>query len=371
MEHSPDRIYFKDLQSRIVYGNPSYARLFGGITLSQILGKTDYDFFSDHHARTAFEDEQEIIRTGVPKLNMEEMETWPDGRITWCSTSKAPLRNDEGKIVGTLGVSRDMTQQKLTQEALKKSEADYRRSSQELAVSNRQLAEANRALQELSFKDPLTHLWNRRFLMDQIPEDIALAARAHRNLSDNGLDRMKQNVDILFAMVDIDHFKEVNDRFGHLAGDLVLQQMGEVLRGAARTSDMVARVGGEEFLIVARQMARSDSNVVAERIRSSVASHPFRLDENTTISLTCSVGFSVYPLFATELKLFSWEQIVEIADHCLYAAKNSGRDAWVGIIPDAARPRDGYGILPKDLAELVRSGILPTISSVRGPLNWQ
>jgi diguanylate cyclase (GGDEF)-like protein len=340
-------------------------------TLSEILGKTDFDFFSVQHAQIAFDDEQEIIRSGIPKLDMEEMETWPDGRITWCSTSKAPIRNSEGEIVGTLGVSRDITQQKLTQEALKKSEADFRKSSHKLAISNRNLAEANWALQELSFKDPLTQLWNRRFLVEQMPEDIVLAARAHRNLSENGLNRVQKNVDILFAMVDIDHFKEVNDRFGHLAGDLVLKQMGDILRGAARTSDMVARVGGEEFLIVARQTDRMVADVLAERIRASVESYHFVLDDTTTIKLTCSVGLSVYPMFASELKLFSWEQIVEIADKCLYAAKTGGRNAWVGIIPNTTRSIESYGDLPKDIGELVRSGMLPTITSLTAPLTWQ
>ena len=371
MGHFLDRIYFKDLQSRIVYGNPSYVQLFGRKSLGEILGKTDHDFFSSDHAGAAFQDEQEIIRTGVPKLNLEEMETWPDGRITWCSTSKAPLKNREGKIVGTLGISRDTTEQKATQEALRKSEADYRRLAEELADTNSRLAEANAALQEMSFKDPLTLLWNRRFVTNQLPEDVALAERAYRNRSDTNVDRILLNVDILFAMIDVDHFKEVNDRFGHQAGDLVLQQMGEVLRKAARNSDMVARVGGEEFLVVARQMARADSGVVAERIRASVEAYPFRIDEKTTIRLTCSVGFSVYPTLSWNTSAFTWEQIVAMADQCLYAAKNSGRNAWVGIIPDTHRPRESYGQLPEDIGELVRSGILPTVSSLKTPVNWR
>lgn len=371
MGHFSDRIYFKDLQSRIVYGNPAYVRLFEKERLEEILGKTDHDFFSDRHAQGALKDEQEIIRTGIPKLDMEEMETWPDGGVTWCSTSKAPLRNRDGAIVGTLGISRDITRQKATQEALKKSEEDYRRLCEELADSNGKLAEANSALQELSFKDPLTLLWNRRFVMDQLPEDVALAERAHRNLSDTNGARLRLNVDILFAMVDVDHFKEVNDRYGHQAGDLVLQQMGEVLRRVARNSDMVARVGGEEFLVVARQMARADSGVVAERIRTSVEAHEFRLDERTTIHLTCSVGFSVYPTFSWNTSAFTWEQIVAMADQCLYAAKNSGRNAWVGIIPDTNRPRESYGPLPEDIGELVRSGILPTVSSLKTPIVWR
>jgi PAS domain S-box-containing protein len=123
MEHLPDRIYFKDLQSRFIAGSLSHARLFGHDDFAQIQGKTDFDFFSQEHAQAAFDDEQEIIRTGQPKLDMEEMETWPDGRITWCCTSKAPLRDDQGRTFGTFGISQDITAWKQAQEALKASEA--------------------------------------------------------------------------------------------------------------------------------------------------------------------------------------------------------------------------------------------------------
>ena len=123
LEYLPDRIYYKDLQSRLIFGSRSYARLFNMENFSAIYGKTDFDFFSKDHARVAFEDEQEIIRTGEAKLNMEEMETWPDGHVTWCSTSKAPLRDDQGRIIGTFGISQDTTAQKQAQETLIASEA--------------------------------------------------------------------------------------------------------------------------------------------------------------------------------------------------------------------------------------------------------
>jgi PAS domain S-box-containing protein len=148
MENLSDRIYFKDLQSRFIFGNRSYAQLFNLENFSEIAGKTDFDFFSEFHARTAFEDEQEIIRTGQAKLNLEEMETWPDGRITWCSTSKAPLLDDQDRIIGTLGISRDITARKKAQEALVESEARYRQVSEELVSGNRRLMVVARSAEE-------------------------------------------------------------------------------------------------------------------------------------------------------------------------------------------------------------------------------
>jgi PAS domain S-box-containing protein len=126
MEHFPDRIYYKDLESRFIYGSQSYARLFNLEDCSALYGHTDFDFFSEEHARAAFEDEQEIIRTGEAKLNLEEMETWPDGRITWCSTSKAPFRDEQGRIIGTFGISRDITQRKAAERERQQMEIQLR-----------------------------------------------------------------------------------------------------------------------------------------------------------------------------------------------------------------------------------------------------
>jgi len=371
MAHFPDRIYFKDLKSRLIYGSKSFARLFNLEDITEFHGKTDFDYFSEAHARAAYEDEQEIIRTGEPKLGMEEMETWPDGRVTWCSTTKAPFRDDQGRIIGTFGISRDITVRKQAQEALQESEARYRQVSEQLATVNQQLAEANQSLQELILTDPLTGLRNRRFLTTRMPEDIATVERCHRTAAGSDTaERLKQNVDLLFLMVDLDHFKKVNDHYGHLAGDQVLQQVGEILCRAARATDTVARVGGEEFLVVARQTAGAESQVMAERIRSAVEAHPFHIGEKEIVHCTCSVGFSVYPLLQDEISYFSWEQVVEIADQCLYAVKRSGRNGWVGIIPDQESLRFKGQPLPEDISKLVRAGILPTISSLNQPVNW-
>jgi PAS domain S-box-containing protein len=112
MEHFPDRIYYKDLESRFITGSQSFLRMCNLNDVSDLKGLTDFDLFTEEHARAAFEDEQEIIRTGQSKLNLEEMETWSDGRVTWCSTSKAPFRDEQGRIIGTFGISRDITEQK-------------------------------------------------------------------------------------------------------------------------------------------------------------------------------------------------------------------------------------------------------------------
>ncbi|MGC9395565.1 MAG: PAS domain-containing protein [Anaerolineae bacterium] len=116
LDNVPDHIYFKDLESRFLRISTANARWLDVADPSVVLGKTDFDYFAPEHANKALADEQRIIETGEPLLNVEEKETWPDGRETWVSTSKMPLRDAEGHIIGTFGVSTDITARKLAEE---------------------------------------------------------------------------------------------------------------------------------------------------------------------------------------------------------------------------------------------------------------
>jgi two-component system sensor histidine kinase/response regulator len=125
MDNVPDAIYFKDLESRFIRINRGMAQLFGLSDPAEAVGKSDFDFFSEEHARQAYLDEQEVIRTGRPMVAREETEYWPDGRVTWASTTKLPLRDRDGAIIGTFGISRDITHLKQTEKSLGDSETLY------------------------------------------------------------------------------------------------------------------------------------------------------------------------------------------------------------------------------------------------------
>jgi PAS domain S-box-containing protein len=121
----PEGIYFKDRDSRIIRANNAVAETLG-CTPAQLVGKTDFDLFAPASARESFEDEQRIIRTGQPIVAKDEKVTWPGGLTLWVSTTKMPLRDPEGHIIGTFGITRDITKRKLAEETLRQSEERYR-----------------------------------------------------------------------------------------------------------------------------------------------------------------------------------------------------------------------------------------------------
>jgi PAS domain S-box-containing protein len=124
MDNVPANIYFKDRTGRFLRANHSMTNYFGLSDPGQILGRTDFDFFSQEHAQQAYRDEQRIIESGRPLIDLEEKETWTDGRVTWVSTSKMPLLGPEAKVIGTFGISRDITKRKLMEDALHKAHRD-------------------------------------------------------------------------------------------------------------------------------------------------------------------------------------------------------------------------------------------------------
>ncbi len=134
MDNLPDVVYFKDRECHFIHVNKSLASQFGLASPAEAIGKTDFDFFLPEHARNAFEDEREIMRTGKPIVGKEEKELWPDGRVTWASTTKMPLHDTSGNIIGTFGVSRDITERERSADSLRESEERFRATFEDAGI---------------------------------------------------------------------------------------------------------------------------------------------------------------------------------------------------------------------------------------------
>jgi two-component system, cell cycle response regulator len=177
----------------------------------------------------------------------------------------------------------------------------------------------------LAVVDGLTGLYTRRFLEAQLSLEMARARRNGGTLA-------------LF-IADVDHFKLINDRHGHPAGDRALTEISRRLRESTRPGDVLARYGGEEFALLAPRASQKDLSVIAERLRQQVGSVPVAVSSGTSVAITVSVGAAAYPLHASDLK-----ELVAVADRALYAAKAAGRDR--AVIGPADRPT--FGAVPTE-----------------------
>jgi len=214
-----------------------------------------------------------------------------------------------------------------------------RERAEQLEQKNRLLEEAHEGLREASLTDPLTGLSNRRFLTEYLPHDVARVLREYGHAANDPAP--PERTDLVFLLIDLDHFKAVNDHHGHDAGDCVLNQTADVLRVVCRRSDFIVRWGGEEFLVVSRFVDRFGAAILAERICGAIAMHRFDLGDGLQLEQTCSIGFASFPLLTEYPEEIDWKDVLGVADSALYAAKGRGRDGWVGVCGAEGEPGDG------------------------------
>lgn len=178
---------------------------------------------------------------------------------------------------------------------------------QKLAHTIRELEASRKALIEQATTDPLTHLKNRRAFFENGQKYLSMARRYRTDLS--------------VILLDIDHFKRINDTYGHQTGDEVLVTVAQVLTSLTRAEDIVARIGGEEFAVLLPDTNRLGAAVLAERIRATIEKERF-MAAGATLPLTVSIGIASYGADGTE----SVDQLVNVADRRLYLAKQNGRN---------------------------------------------
>ncbi len=188
---------------------------------------------------------------------------------------------------------------------------------------------------ELATTDGLTGLLNRRAFMERLNEEAGRSSRYEHYFS--------------FLLLDIDHFKRINDTYGHPAGDAVLKSLAQTLKRQVRTVDIVGRYGGEEFAIILSETDSTGAKLVGNRIRGLVSKMPFSLPDGNNIGLTVSIGISIYPSCSTNVDL-----LIEKADNALYSAKREGRNK-VYLYRETLRAQLEND--PGQIAELLNSNI--------------
>jgi len=199
-----------------------------------------------------------------------------------------------------------------------------------------ELQRKNLELQEISFTDVLTGVWNRRYLEEILTAEAGQVLRNYQRARGSDIRKMDHR-DLVFIMVDVDFFKEVNDRHGHPAGDRLLQLVAQRLSTVVRKSDVLVRWGGEEFLIMSRSTDPSGTPAFCSRVLEVMASEPFDLGHGIMVTKTCSVGWAAYPWSRGAFEAICAEESIALADAALYRAKALGRNQGAGIVAtDAA-----------------------------------
>lgn len=296
MNNSHDTVYFKDKDSKYILSSKAHSMQFGYEDPTEIIGKSDADFFPKEFAGAARADEITIMETGQPIIGKIEKWEKENGSSVWFSASKYPFFNEEGEILGTWGTSKNIT-------SIKEAEEN-------LAKVNEKLEKANKQLKMQSNIDVLSGLFNRKRFIEVITEMQALYL--------NKIDKDSRET-FCILMLDIDSFKEINDSHGHPVGDLAIKHVAELILGNLRSKDYSFRYGGDEFAVILSDIKPDMAFHLAERLRVAIEKTPLRVD-TLEIIVTVSIGVVAYEKDNTV------EDLLKEVDSKLYQSKEKGKN---------------------------------------------
>lgn len=283
MDSIPDLAWVKDTESRFIAVNAKFKPVFG-VEPDKLVGKTDFDLSPHRDAEHYQEDDREVMRTGKP-LRTEERIAKENNTWGWAETIKVPVYDADNNIVGTAGVARDITERK----------------------------QAEQRIEFLANHDALTGLPNRRLAEDRLKQALARATLNNEKLA------------VLF--LDLDYFKSINDSVGHSIGDALLQVVAERLTGCVRSIDTVARLAGDEFVILLPDIqGLHEAEATATKIQEAVA-RPYSFD-NSEYHVSTSIGISLYPDHGDQDAI-----LLRNADIAMYRAKDRGRNCHQVFTP--------------------------------------
>lgn len=288
MDCGPFLAYMKDADGRMLYYNGLLARTFNA-SQEELLNKLDHELWPPHLADAYREHDLEVLTTGELRITNEQTVNRDGTTCSWRSYKFPCIDGGTKTLVG--GISIEVTDELHREAELKRYQAE--------------LEAANRRLSELASLDALTSLPNRRVF----DEELRISFRKARRL----------NTPLCLLMLDVDHFKSHNDRFGHSHGDSVLRSLSHELKSQVRVSDLVARFGGEEFVVLLPETEERNAVEIGHRLVRHIRELPWPVAP-VTISLGVSSLSAATP---------DPERLVTLADEALYAAKCAGRDRTV------------------------------------------
>ncbi|GJM26093.1 MAG: hypothetical protein DHS20C16_25080 [Phycisphaerae bacterium] len=293
IDASVDMIISTDITLRIIEFNPAAEKSFG-YTRDEVIGESVDILYAEPGDAWPIR-----IDTFRNTANTEVLNRRKNGEVFVASLRSVRLCNHEGETIGVMGISREITAERMIEQELHEK-------SLVLATVNRELEVANDRLQHLASTDELTGLPNRRAIMDHLN---VCWSRAQRD-----------NSSVSCVIFDIDKFKLINDTYGHDIGDEALRSVAETIRNATRSSEMVGRIGGEEFLLVFSGGTAEEVYQGAERVRTSVATTSIAV-RGERITVTMSAGLSTM-----NQQTNSVYELLKLADTALYIAKEKGRN---------------------------------------------
>ncbi|MEZ4269390.1 MAG: diguanylate cyclase [Myxococcota bacterium] len=297
----PSLVFYKDTRNQILRVNRAAAATLG-VTPADMAGTPAARWFPDA-ADSAYLDDLEVMASGHPKLGIADVIISSSGERRWMQTDKYPCKDRNQRVTGIIVIATDVSAKLRSEEELRR----HRDHLDELVAQRTvELALANAELERMARMDDQTGLSNRRYVMERLDEELGRAQRHRTPLS--------------VMLLDLDHFKAVNDTHGHLAGDAVLLQTARVIQAAMRVSDIKGRFGGEEFVTIMPQTTLDGAKLFADRLRVAIGAQVHR-DIGADFRVTCSIGVASFGPGAATLS-----DLLRQADRALYEAKRLGRD---------------------------------------------
>jgi diguanylate cyclase (GGDEF)-like protein/PAS domain S-box-containing protein len=297
VEQSPASIVITNISGIIEYVNPRFTQVTGYLS-EEVVGKNPRLLSTDKTPPGTHQNMWALISAGK-EWQGEFVNRKKNGELYYESAIISPIIDTYGVITHYLAVKEDITQRKQAEE-------EIRQANQKLQAQ----LEANRLLQaelrEQAIRDPLTGLYNRRYLDETLERELARAAR--------------ENYPVSFMISDIDHFKKINDTYGHHAGDMVLKNLAAQLTSNARVGDIICRYGGEEFLVILPDVSMEIAYQIAERSRKAFQDSKIVL-EDIEVQATLSCGIATYPQSGIKSA-----ELIASADKAMYQAKSQGRN---------------------------------------------